>query len=186
MRQVDSYPLVFRKKGRKDIIMLILLVIMVILAGLLWHNKERGQGKIEKEKAILTQKTWATLYIPDNNQGFVKRVVEQERSLSGGDMALFIMDELKKEKVVPEGVMIHNFTTNKDGLIFLNLSKDIYEKRGLIEEVFMVYSIVGSLISSIDGAKAVQFLVEDAPTYTINGLLYLYRPIEFNKDLLEE
>lgn len=159
---------------------------MVILAGLLWHNRRFWQGKIEKKGPIPIKKVWATIYIPDNNQGFVKKVIEYEGPLSGRDMAIFIMNELKKEKVVHEGVSIYDFTTNKDGLIFLNLSRDIYEKRDLIEEVFMVYSIAGSLISSIDGTKAVQFLVEGRPTYTINGLIYLYRPIEFNKDLLEE
>ena len=50
----------------------------------------------------------------------------------------------------------------------------------------MIYSLVNSFIESFRDAKRVQLLVEGQPVYTRSGLLYVFEPLQFNKDVLEE
>ena len=50
----------------------------------------------------------------------------------------------------------------------------------------MTYGIVNSFIESFHNVKKVQMLVEGQPVYTRSGVLYLFSPLEFNKELLED
>jgi len=46
--------------------------------------------------------------------------------------------------------------------------------------------MVNSFLLSLKDAKKVQILVEGQPIYTLNGTVYTYKPIEFNKYVMED
>jgi hypothetical protein len=50
----------------------------------------------------------------------------------------------------------------------------------------MAYSIANSFVTNFRNVNSVQLLAEGQPIQTIGGLIYAYKPIEFNKGLLED
>ena len=77
--------------------------------------------------------------------------------------------------------------TNTEATIYLNLSRDVLgDKTSPAKEITKVYSMVNSFLLSLKDAKKVQILVEGQPVYTLNGTVYIYKPIEFNKYVMED
>ncbi len=73
-----------------------------------------------------------------------------------------------------------------DGVLYLNISAEFIDRNTPEREFPMTYAIVNSFIESFHNAKKVQILVEGQPVYTASGVLYLFSPLEFNKEVLED
>jgi hypothetical protein len=76
--------------------------------------------------------------------------------------------------------------TGQDGVLYLNVSKEFVDRSTPEREITMTYGIVNSFIESFRNTKSVQLLIEGEPVYTRSGLLYLFEPLQFNKDVVEE
>jgi len=71
-------------------------------------------------------------------------------------------------------------------VLYLNVSKEFLDRSTPEREITMTYGLVNSFIETFRDAKSVQLLVEGEPVYTRSGLLYIFEPLQFNKDTLEE
>ncbi len=94
---------------------------------------------------------------------------------------------MKDEKAIPERLELYDYTMDSNGIIYTNLSDHlIKEIKEPSQEITALYSIINTLISNTGNAKAVQILIEGRPVYTLKGLIYTYRPLTYNNDLMEE
>lgn len=173
------------KTSRKKIfILIIIFAALIILAGLYFTYFIRPKTPVTP---VTLQKSEVIIFSPSDRTRLAKKTLTVREGLSEKVKADIIIRELKKEKVVPDGLTLHESTIDDNGVIYLNFSTDlIQEKPNSTKEITMLYSIVNSFISNYNNAKSVQILVEGNPVDTINGTLYIYRPIIFNKDLTED
>lgn len=180
----QTYPVRDYKK------LTLLLILFAILATLiivqftvqwgLWNNKTQ-------KDAVVTEKETLSIFYPTGQNKLGKKTVEIVKNISEKEKANVMIKELKNEKCIPAGMKLYEFTTDADGIIYLNLSKDIMDdKSGTIKEITMTYGIVNTFLLNFKDTKKVQLLVEGKPVYTINGVIYMYMPMEFNKDLMED
>jgi len=169
---------------KKTITIIILILVFVALIAIFqkWRLVEPIRDTI-----LTAEKDSLTIFIPTRYWKLEKKTFEIKKGISGKEKTELILTELKKENAIPDKLTIYDFTTDNEGIIYLNLSKDIVdEKIHTSREITMTYAIVNSLIFNFKNTKKVQFLVEGNPVYTFNGVLYTYIPLEFNKELLED
>ena len=145
--------------------------------------------KPEQVKNTSTETT-DSLYIfaPKDGVKLVQNALEIKANMSEKQKIDVIINELKKQKCVPEKLALYDFATDEDGVMYLNLSKEILDNKAndALQEITMTYAIVNTFITNIRNINKVQLLVEGHPTETINGALYIYKPLELKKDLLED
>ena len=68
------------------------------------------------------------------------------------ERADLILRELKKEKVINPGVQVRDVAIGLDGVLYLNLSKNLAEVRpGAPSEIVVVYSLVNSFVVKLQG-----------------------------------
>jgi hypothetical protein len=97
-----------------------------------------------------------------------------------------IFRSLKELRCIPDRLKLYDLAIGKDGVIYLNVSKEFVEHPSPERELTMTYGIVNSFIESFRGAKSLQLLVEGQPVYTKSGLLYIFEPLEFNRGVMED
>jgi spore germination protein GerM len=128
------------------------------------------------------------IFAPKDGVKLVQNVSEVKADISERQKADEIMNELKRQKCVPEKLTLYDFAAGEDGVMYLNFSKELMDDKsaGTSREITMTYAIVNTFISNFRNINKIQLLVEGHPTETINGLVYIYKPIEFKTDLMED
>jgi hypothetical protein len=113
-------------------------------------------------------------------------VVEIQRQLPDKPRAEALFRALKDARCIPDRLRLYDLALGQDGVLYLNISKEFIDRTTPQREITMTYGLVNSFIESFRGTKSVQLLVEGEPVYTRSGILYLFKPIQFNKDILED
>jgi hypothetical protein len=122
-----------------------------------------------------------------NKQGRLERkTLEGAKPLSNKERTEILLRELKEARSIPDRLKVYELAVGEDGVLCLNLSKEFLDADDPAREVPMVYSIVNSFAASFPGVRSVQLLVEGAPVWTRNGFLYILKPLQFNRELLED
>ncbi len=172
-----------RPQYDKLIALCILAAVLGALVFVQWKMRqtEPRQPVVVKEKAILS------IYVPTAREKLTRKNFEMQGSVSDTAKAELIMRELKRENAIPEKLILHEFATDREGTMYLNLSQHIRsEEMSPTEEIAVLYSIVNSFLSNFRDAKKVQLLVEGQGLYTMKGLVFTYLPLEFNNQLMED
>ena len=169
---------------------LIILVAVIILAAvvayqwLYWFNESTTS---QQRGSITAQKEIVSLFSPVGNIKLANRVLEVRSEITDKERADLILRELKKDKTIGAGVQLRDVAIGIDGVLYLNLSKNLAEAHpGAPSDIMMVYSLVNSFAASFRSVKKVQLLLDGEAAYTIRGVVYTYLPLEFNKELMED
>ena len=137
--------------------------------------------------AVTAQKETIRLFSPLSTIKLSNRMLEIRSDMPDKEKAELILRELKKDRVISPGVQLRDLAIGLDGVLYLNLSKNLAEAHpGAPPEIVMVYSLVNSFASSFKDVRKVQLLLDGEPAYTIGGVVYTYLPLEFNRDLMED
>jgi len=194
-----------RSAVRKPFI-IALVVIIVLAAGAiayiykdLWIKKPQQLVTIVKKETIsvyfkkpqqlvtIVKKETISVYFPTGKGKLVEKKIDIATNLSDKEKGNAIIRNLKAFKAIPEELTLNDLALDSDGILYLNLSKDIaVKKTATIAEITRIFSIVNSFLGNFRNASKVQLLVEGHPVYTLNGTVYTYKPLEFNQDLLED
>ncbi len=127
-----------------------------------------------------------SIFLPAQSK-LVENKLEVRSNISDKEKAEMIINKLKQEKRLPQGFRLYEFATDAEGIMYLNVSRDIIDdKPATMKEILTVYSIAHSFLATFKEAKKVLFLADGQVLYTLHGTLYTYKPIEFNPDLLED
>ncbi len=152
-----------------------------------WLYWFREGSDSQQKGSITAQKETIRLFSPVSKIKLGNRMLEVRSDITDKEKADLILRELKKDKVISPGVQLRDVAVGLDGVLYLNLSKNLAEVRpGAPPEIVVVYSLVNSFASSFKDVNKVQLLLDGAPVYTIGGVVYTYLPLEFNKDLMED
>lgn len=142
---------------------------------------------MQQRGSVTAQKETIRLFSPLSNMKLGNRVLEIRSDMPDKEKADLILRELKKDKVINPGVQLRDAVIGLDGVLYLNLSRNLAEVRpGAPSEIVVVYSLVNSFASSFKDVRKVQLLLDGEPAYTVGGVVYTYLPLEFNRDLTED
>lgn len=166
-------------------IYIILLAIVVVLALLI--TGYRMKVALEPKAVFMAPGTQTvSIFFPSQNKLIEKRL-DVRSNISDQEKSEMIINKLKQEKHLPQGFTLYESATDAEGVMYLNVSKDIIDdKPSAMKEILTVYSIAHSFLATFKEAQKILFLVDGQPLYTLRGTLYTYKPIEFNPDLLED
>jgi hypothetical protein len=134
----------------------------------------------------VVQKEYISVFYPTERGRLERKTLEVQRRLSDRAKAEALFRALKESRCIPDRLRFHELAIGPDGVLYLNISREFLERATPERELTMTYCIVNSFIESFRNSKSVQLLVEGEPIYTKSGLLYIFEPLEFNKDVLEE
>ena len=126
-----------------------------------------------------------SIYLPTPEGKLRRKPVEVHRQPSDKARAETLFKELKEGKCIPDRLKLLDLASGSDGVLYLNVSAEFIDRNTPEREIPVTYAIVNSFIESFH-AKKVQILVEGQPVYTGSGVLYIFSPLEFNKDVLED
>jgi hypothetical protein len=135
---------------------------------------------------IASGKDSVSVFFADEQGRLQRKIVEVQKQLPDKVRGELLFRELKQAKSIPDRLRLHELAFGEGGVLYLNLSKEFTEQTSTEREMTMTYAIVNSFIESFKNVKNIQLLVEGQPVYTKGGLLYLYTPMGFNKDLMED
>jgi hypothetical protein len=178
-------PKVRVKNRRLAILFALTAVLASVLVAYNLYDYIKGR---ERPKIVPTAVTESVhIFVPGEQAKLVEKKIEVKLNMSERQKADFIISALKKEKCLPEELKLYDFAADEDGIMYLNFSKEFQDdKVGTSREITMAYSIVNSFISNFKNISKVQLLAEGQPVQTMGGLIHVYKPIEFNKGLLED
>jgi hypothetical protein len=169
---------------------LILIVACLALAAvvayqyLYWFREGTDS---QRRGPVIAQKEIIRLFSPAGKTRLGSRVLEVRSDIADKERADLILKEMKKDRSIGPGVQLRDLAIGLDGVLYLNLSKNLAEAQPEApSDIMMVYSLVNSFASSFKNVNKVQFLLDGAPVYTVGGVVYTYLPLEFNKDLTED
>jgi hypothetical protein len=176
-------------KTRANRRLAVLIGVMVVLASFLAAYTAYDYIKNREKPKIISAATTEniSIFVPGEQGRLAEKKLEARIGMSERQKADMIVNALKKEKCLPEGLTLYDFAVGENGVVYLNFSKEI--QNGAIatdREITMVYSIVDSFVANFRNTNSVQIVSEGQPIQTIGGLIYTYKPIEFNKGLLED
>jgi hypothetical protein len=166
----------------------IVLVVIIVLAAVAMAYIYRDMW-IKKPQQLVTivQKETVSVYFPKGQGKLAEKKIDITSNLSDQEKGNLIIRNLKALKSIPEELTLNDLVVDSDGILYLNFSKSISEKKTTATaEILKTFSIVNSFLGSFGNTNKVQFLVEGQPVYTLNGTVYTYKPLEFNQDLLED
>jgi hypothetical protein len=126
------------------------------------------------------------VFTPNEQGALERRVVEVQKQLPDKLRGETIFRALKDGRCIPDRLRLYDLAVGLDGVLYLNISKEFIDRGTPEREITMTYGLVNSFIESFRGARSVQLLIEGEPIYTRSGILYVFKPLQFNKDLLEE
>ena len=162
---------------------------MIAGGAFLWfqfNQMSEGDNRQQKD-SIKAQKETIRLCSPLSKTKLGNQALEVRSDMADREKADLILRELKKGKVISPGVQLRDLAIGLDGVLYLNLSRNLAEAHpGAPPEIIVVYSLVNSFASSFKDVRKVQLLLDGEPVYTIGGVVYTYMPLEFNKDLMED
>jgi hypothetical protein len=167
----------------------VLIGVMVVLASFLAAYTAYDYIKSREKPKIFAAATTESIniFVPGEQGGLAEKKLEARIGMSERQKADLLVHTLKKERCLPEELTLYDFVVGENGVVYLNFSKEI--QSGPIatgRETTMVYAIVNSFVTNFRNANSVQIIVEGQPIQTIGGLIYTYKPIDFNKGLLED
>ena len=166
---------------------IVLAVIIVLAAGAMAYIYRDMWIKKPQQLVTIVQKETVSIYFSTGQSKLIKKEIDITSNLSDKEKGNFIIKSLKTLKGIPEDLTLNDLVVDSDGVLYLNFSKNISEiKTTSMTEILRTFSIVNSFLGSFRSTNKVQFLVEGQPVYTLNGTVYTYKPLEFNKDLLED
>ncbi|MCX7965996.1 MAG: GerMN domain-containing protein [Syntrophorhabdaceae bacterium] len=175
-----------RKKRRKKIILLIITFIWLGFLTILLYNRFFSDNIIIQEKEP-EKKEEIVIFYPDKGLKFKKMTLKLQKNMQEKERVDLAIKTLKELKTLPEALVLYEVGSDERGIIYANFSKHLVEEtKESKREIAAVFSIVNTLITNIQNAKAVQFLIEGEPVYTLNGIIYIYKPIFFNDNLVED
>jgi len=184
--RLDNEKLYRPKRYNKRLIILFVLVAVFFVIIMLRQDIHLWQKKSIVDIVPFEKSEIFVCYAKDKGK-LEKRTLEVKKDLTDIERAHIIIRELKKEGAIPENTTLYDFMTNTEATLYLNLSRNIIEdKTSPAKEITKVYSIINSFLLTMKDAKKVQILVEGQPLYTFNGTVYTYKPIEFNKYVMED
>jgi hypothetical protein len=164
-----------------------LLVLLFLTTGVLvFYYLKEPQIVHPARGVVAAGKEVVTVLFPNEQGRLEKKIVEVQKQLPDKAKGDTLFRELKQARCIPDRLKLYELAFGQDGVIYLNISKEFTERTGTAREMAMTYGIVNSFIESFKNVKSVQLLVEGQPIYTRSGLLYLYEPLRFNKDVLED
>ncbi|HOE18156.1 MAG TPA: GerMN domain-containing protein [Syntrophorhabdaceae bacterium] len=166
-------------------VFIILLATVVTIAVLI--TGYRMKVAMEPQVPLAVSDTQiVSIFFPSQDKVIEKRL-DVRSNISNQEKAEMIINKLKQEKYLPQGLMLYEAATDTDGIMYVNVSRDLVDSRpSTMKEILTVYSIVHSFLATFKEAQKILLLVDGQPLYTVGGTLYTYKPIEFNPDLLED
>jgi hypothetical protein len=191
-RRLKADPMVYEyrnTKAKANRRLAVLIGVMVILASFLAaytaYDYIRSREKPKISSVATTQSI--SIFVPAEHGRLAEKKLEARTDMSERQKADTIVNALQVEKCLPEGLTLYDFAVGENGVVYLNFSKEIQSGGiGTGREITMVYAIVDSFVTNFRNANSVQIIAEGQPIRTIGGLIYAYKPIEFNKGLLED
>jgi hypothetical protein len=185
---IRQYPGYKQKSSlvRKPFI-IVFAIIIALAAGAMAYIHRDMWIKEPQQLVTIIQKETVSVYFPTGQGKLIEKKIEITNNLSDKEKGNLIIRNLKALKSIPEELVLNDLVVDYDGILYLNFSKDIAEKKTTsMTEILKTFSIVNSFLGSFRSASKVQFLLEGQPVYTLNGTVYTYKPLEFNQDLLED
>jgi Sporulation and spore germination len=172
---------------KHKIIIGVAVAVLLAIAAFQWLYWIREGTSLQQKGSVTTQKETIHLFSPLSKIKLGNRVMDVRSDMPEKEKADLILRELKKDKAINPGVQLRDVATGLDGVLYLNLSKNLTEVHpGAPPEIVMVYSLVNSFAASFKDVRSVQLLLDGEPVYTIRGVVYTFLPLELNKDLTED
>ncbi|MBW2239317.1 MAG: GerMN domain-containing protein [Deltaproteobacteria bacterium] len=125
----------------------------------------------DKKNSFLIAEAW-NLGHSDNPAKFGKIIVE---ALANGPRTGLM-------RTLPEGTTLNAFYVTRDGTAYVDMSDKIRQAHpgGIKSELFIIYSIVNSLILNIPEIDAVKILIDGRDAMTLAGHIDLRFPFKAN------
>lgn len=173
---------------RHKLILVIIVACLACGAILAAAYKIREAGSRDERGVVSIEKDTVTVYYYRGGDArLISKAVEVQGGLSERGRAELVFHELKRERAIPERAKLLDLAFGQNGVLYLNVSGEILERHATTtNEMLATYGLVNSFVRSFRNVQRVQILVEGQPVYTLGGLVYALRPIEFNKDVMEE
>ncbi len=170
----------------KRLAIIIFTVSIALTALLAIYSYLKRPEPMKSVASVTTESLY--IFAPKDGVKLAQNVLEVKASISERQKADEIINELKRQKCVPEKLTLYDFAAGEDGVMYLNFSKELLGDKAMSasREITMTYAIVNTFISNFRNINKIQLLVEGHPTETINGVVYIYKPIEFKTDLMED
>ncbi len=162
------------------------VVIVLVAAGLVFFLYQSQRASPLKQGAAQTEGDVISVYFPGEGGKLQRKAVEVHKQPSDTAKAETLFRELKEARCIPDRLKIYEMALGSDGVLYLDISAEFIDRNTPEKEITMTYGIVNSFIESFHNVKKVQMLVEGQPVYTRSGVLYLFSPLEFNKELVED
>ena len=172
--------------ARHKLLISVLLAVVIGLVGAVVALYVGQHGTRVVQTAEVVDSDRVSVFFPDDQGKLVRKMVDVRKKLSDKARADTLLSELKDAGTVPDLLRLYEVALGKDGVLYLNLSKEFIDRDTPEREITMTYGLVDSFIESFPGAQSVQILVEGQPVYTRSGVLYILEPLRFNRELLEE
>lgn len=138
------------------------------------------------ERVSVPEKESVSIFSPNERGLLERKVLDVQKQLPDKLRADTLFRALKDARCIPDRLRLYELAMAPDGVLYLNVSKEFIDRNSPEREIAMTYGLVNSFIESFRGVKSVQLLVEGEPVYTRSGILYIFKPLRFNTDLLEE
>jgi hypothetical protein len=127
-----------------------------------------------------------SIFFPGERGILERKAVEVAQQLPDKARGEAIFRGLKEMRCIPDRLRLYDLALGKDGVLYLNVSKEFLDPLTPEKEITMTYGLVNSFVDSFRGAKSLQLLIEGQPVYTRAGLLYIFEPLEFNSGVMED
>lgn len=161
------------------------MLFVVCLAGGGYLRYQEGLSARPMERGAATEKETLSVYYPVGAGKLARKLVDVPRQVVDRGKGEMLFRELKAARCIPDRLKLHELAIGRDGVLYLNVSHEFVD-RDTERDITMVYGIVNSFLETFKNAKSVQLLVEGQPVYTRSGLVYIFEPLEFNNELLED
>ncbi len=162
-----------------------MVLFVACLAGGGYLRYKEGRSDRPVERAAATDKDTLSVYYPVGAGKLARKLVDIPRQVIDRGKGELLFRELKAARCIPDRLKLYEMAIGRDGVLYLNVSREFMD-RDTERDITMVYGIVNSFIESFKNVKSVQLLVEGQPVYTRSGLVYIFEPLEFNNQLLED
>ena len=176
------------------ILTVIIIALLTVVVGiyLLARYGEKLPFSLIPQKISKTETKTINLYFSDE-EGLVLKI--EKRELSKGVLTKEIEEGInvlingplgKLTPTIPDGTKLLGVKI-KDGVVFLNFSKEISEKHpgGSSAEIQTVYSIVNTVTLNFPDIKKAQILIEGKKTKTLAGHIDISFPLGPDKGFIK-
>lgn len=161
------------------------VLFVACLAGGGYLRFKEAQDARPMERAAAADKETLSVYYPAGAGKLARKLVDVPKQVVDKGKGELLIRELKAARCIPDRLKLHELAIGRDGVLYLNVSREFID-RDTERDITMVYGIVNSFLETFKNAKSVQLLVEGQPVYTRSGLVYIFEPLEFNNELLED